>query len=210
MRTYRVLYNASYGGFDIDNQGLLSLLRVIRPYTRLGEEVWKGCVCSLEDTDILLNERIVLPGFTQLRFVKPPRACGGVEPLYIKHTSSGTVLNLRRLLDYIHRFREHQEVIQGLETAGILRRPMGTGFLLTADVPEHCSYTIHEYDGLEKVHVHVPIRQALVDLLHLLAQTGLPKDVGESSVHPLHPWTRALLCGSVNIQELDEWLPTEF
>lgn len=209
MKSYKVLYNASYGGFDIDNQGLLSLLRVIRPQTDIGEEVWKGCVCSLDTTYIISHERILLPGFTQLRFVKPPRACGSVEPLYIKHTSSGTILNLRRLPDYIHRFREHQAVIQCLETAGILGRPMGTGFLLTADVPEHCSYTVHEYDGLEKVHVHIPVRQALVDLLHLLAQTGLPKDMDTSSQHPLHPWTRALLHGDVNLQELDPWLPAD-
>jgi hypothetical protein len=199
MKTYKVLYNACYGGFDLDHRTLLGLFRRFRPHTSLGKEVWQGCACTLEASNIITRETIILPGYTQLYFVKPPASTSHRDPLYIKHSASGSVWNLATLSDYIHRFRAHQLLVEHLEDAGAIGRPMGIGLLHIAVVPLHCSYRITEYDGQETVHIEIPVRQALVDLLHLLGQTGIPAE----TTLPLHPWTEALLRGEVDLSALD-------
>ena len=199
MKTYKVLYNASYGGFDLDHDALRRLFRTFRPATPLGGTLWKRCVCTLDAEDLIKRESILMPGYTELSFVKPyHKHCRRSGDMYVKHTNSGAIYNLSLLREALPALRENQALIEHLERAGDIGRPMGIGCLGVANIPLYCSYTLSEYDGMESVEVQVPIRQAFVDLLTLLGAGR-----GSEPLTPLHPWTSALMRGDVDLDMLD-------
>lgn len=196
MKSYKVFYNACYGGFDLDHQTLLELFCHFLPHTEYGKMLWSGCLATLHASQIVSHETVVFPGYTQLYFVKPYSK----SDLFIKQTDSGKIYNIVHLPKYLHCFRADQTLIHYLEDANVIGRPIGTGLLHVIHVPTHCSYNVTEYDGLECIHVKIPIRRALNDLLHLVSQT---KFVPSEVVTSLHPWTQALLRGEVRLDEGD-------
>lgn len=197
MKFYKVLYNACYGGFDLDHEAIRKLFRAFHPHSTFGDTLWRRCLVTLDSEDAVKRESILIPGYTELFFVKP--WCGRRRrgDLYAKHSSSGSIYNLSMVREALPALRENQALIDHLERVGDIGRPMGIGCLGVANIPLYCSYTLLEYDGLESVEVQIPIRQAFVDLLTLIS-TG-----GKEPLTPLHPWTSALMRGDVDLAVLD-------
>jgi len=175
---YEVLYNTCYGGFDIPSEVVHRIFRDYPPHTEVGSTLFEAEQYSLflekddpppsEDRHFyrIMNREPFEGEYDTLITSKQTHTS---HSSYVQHQANkkiyfvGGVLSARE-----YEWRSHPHVIKCMREMGYIGKKFGFSDIDIADVPDCCTFSIREYDGMESVSIRFPFRKTVEELLQFI------------------------------------------
>jgi hypothetical protein len=174
---YEVLYNTCYGGFNIPTEVVHRVFQEYPPHTEIGSELFEVEKYSLfiekddpSPTDRAHFYRIMSrepfeSDYDKLITEKTYKS----DSFYVQHRTNkkiyfiGGVLSARE-----YTWRKHPFVIQCMREMDFIDKKFECSKVEIAEVPDCCTFSISEYDGMESVHIVFPYRRTVSELLQYI------------------------------------------
>ena len=175
---YQVLYNTCYGGFNIPTDVVRRVFKEHPPHTEIGSELFEveKYSCFIEKDDPPPTDR---PHFYRIINREPFE--GDYDKLitdqktytkdnwYVQHRTNKKIYFVGGVLsgrEYI--WRKHPFVIQCMKEMDYIDKKFGFSNIEIAEVPDHCTFSIRDYDGMESVTMMFPYKKTITELLQYI------------------------------------------
>ena len=176
--TYQVMYNTCYGGFDIPSEVVYRVFKEHPPHTEIGSTLFEA-----EKYSLFLEKDDPPPSEDRhfYRIMSREPFEGDYDKLitsekthdshrfYVQHRTNKKIYFIcgnTSGTDY--EWRKHPFVIQCMKDMGYIGKKFGFSEIEIADVPDCCTFSIRDYDGMEGVHIVFPYRRTVAELLQYI------------------------------------------
>jgi hypothetical protein len=176
MATYEVMYNTCYGGFTIPNEVEARVFKEFPPHTEIGSKLFDTNKYSrfIEKDDPVptdknhfykILERVPFQeDYDQL--VVDNRNLS--KYFYVQHRPTKNIYYHGMCSYTEYNWRESPHVIAIMKEMGYIGTKFGFSKIEIAEVPDCCTFSIHDYDGMESVDIVFPYRRTVQELLNFI------------------------------------------
>ena len=173
MATYEVMYNTCYGGFTIPNEVEARVFKEFPPHTEIGSKLFDTNKYArfIEKDDPVptdknhfykILERVPFQeDYDQL--VVDNRNLS--KYFYVQHRPTKNIYYHGMCSYTEYNWRESPQVIAIMKEMGYIGTKFGFSKIEIAEVPDCCTFSIHDYDGMESVNIVFPYRRTVQELL---------------------------------------------
>ena len=179
MATYEVMYNTCYGGFTIPEEVQERVFKEYPPHTEVGSKLFepqKYTVFIEKDEDppsdkksfYRIMNRVLFEGEYDRLDVDNGNYNKFSAYFYVQHRPTKKIY-YHGMCSYTEdNWRESPQVIAIMKEMGYIGTKFGYSHIEIAEVPDCCTFSIHEYDGKESVHIVFPYRRTVQELLNFI------------------------------------------
>jgi len=175
---YQVLYNTCYGGFTIPYDVIHRVFEEYPPHTERGSKLFEPEKYArfIEKDDkapedknhfYRIIKREPFKGEYD-RLVLNEKMYSGDRSCYVQHRSTKAIYLFGTTCTVENKWRSDPFVIQCMKDMDYIDKKFGFSKVDIAEVPDCCSFSISEYDGMESVHIVFPYRRTVAELLQYI------------------------------------------
>lgn len=179
MATYQVMYNTCYGGFTIPNEVEERVFKEYPPHTEIGLKLFETNKYNryIEKDDPVptdkhsfyrINSRMPFHDEYDRLDLDNGNYNFLSKYFYVQHRSTKNIY-FHGMCSYTEdNWRSSPQVIAIMKEMGYIGTKFGYSHIEIADVPDCCTFSIHDYDGKESVNIVFPYRRTVEELLSFI------------------------------------------
>jgi hypothetical protein len=179
MATYEVMYNRCYGGFTIPEEVQHRVFSEFPPHTEIGSKLFETNKYTIfiekdeeppadKKTFYRINSRIPFQDEYDRLEIDNRNYNFQSEYFYVQHQPTKNIY-YHGMCSYTEdNWRKSPQVISIMKEMGYIGKDFGYSNIKIAEVPNCCSFSISDYDGMESVHIVFPYRRTVTELLQYI------------------------------------------
>ena len=179
MATYEVLYNTCYGGFTIPEEVQARVFKEFPPHTETGSKLFDTNKYSrfIEKDDPVptdknnfykILERVPFQEDYDRLLLENKNYNFESKYFYVQHRPTKKIYDHGMCSYTEYNWRESPHVIAIMKEMGYIGTKFGFSKIEIAEVPDCCTFSIHDYDGMESVDIVFPYRRTVQELLNFI------------------------------------------
>ena len=179
MATYQVMYNTCYGGFTIPDEVQDRVFKEFPPHTEIGSKLFETNKYNIyiekdeeppadKHSFYRILERIPFQEDYDRLDVDKKNYNKSSEYFYVQHRPTKNIYYHGMCSYTEYNWRESPQVIAIMKEMGYIGTNFGFSHIKIAEVPDCCTFSIHDYDGKESVHIVFPYKRTVQELLNFI------------------------------------------
>ncbi len=179
MATYQVMYNTCYGGFTIPNEVEARVFKEFPPHTEIGSKLFQTNKYNIyiekddpvpEDKHSFyrINGRVPFQEDYDRLLLENKNYNFESNYFYVEHRPTKNIYYHGMCSYTEYEWRESPQVISIMKEMGYIGTKFGFSEIEIAEVPDCCTFSIHDYDGKESVNIVFPYRRTVQELLNFI------------------------------------------
>ena len=175
---YQVLYNTCYGGFTIPYDVIHRVFEEYPPHTERGQKLFETAKYTRfieKDDEAPTDKRHFYTIIRREPFkgdydklILDEKMYSGDRSFYVQHRTTKTIYFFGTSSTIEYEWRSDSYVIQCMKEMDYIGKKFGFSNIDIADVPDCCTFSIRDYDGMESVHIVFPYRRTVAELLQYI------------------------------------------